>query len=290
MKFKLVKSNSCSSRLELAGTNIQEQKQKLADLNSIQLYQNSSQVLDEFPEESVRSLVNRLETGKINQTTVPRIIESKCIEKMDREKAVEPVTINSQLIETKNERVGSVDLITQVTVNNHISIAKAVGNAQLTAIIDNNNKNKVCRNKNVDLAFSTNKSGTKHLQNIEINDKLSNENTSNFNDVKDILLQKIEENENEKFNKSKMFEKSIQVKLTKSTESNNNTFLDAERNVSDVNSPRMVKWESLSKFDDKFYVTNDVKLKDKKKYDEMEFEEFEVLDPHSECYDSLNSK
>lgn len=285
MKFKLVKSNSCSSRLELAGTNIQEQKQKLADLNSIHPYQNSTQALDEFPEESVRSLVNRLETGKINQTTVPRIIESKCIEKMDREKSLEPVTINSQLIEAKNERVGTVDLITQVTVNNHISIAKAVGNVQFTAVIDNNNKSKVCRNKNVDLAFSTNKSGTKHLQNIE-----NNENTNNFNDVKDTLLQKIEENENEKFNKNKMFEKSIQVKLTKCTESNNNTFLDAERNVSDVNSPRMVKWESLSKFDDKFYVTNDVKLKDKTKYDEMEFEEFEVLDPHSECYDSLNSK
>lgn len=289
MKFKLVKSNSCSSRLELAGTNIQEQKQKLADLNSINLYQNSSQVLDEFPEESVRSLVNRLETGKINQTTAPRIIESKCIEKMDREKSLEPVTINNQLIEAKNERVGSVDLITQVTVNNHISFAKVAGKTQ-TAVFDNNNKNKVCRNKNVDLAFSSNKSVTKNLQNIEINDKSSNENLNNFNDVKEILLQKIEENENDKFNKNKMFEKCIQVNLTKNTESNNNKFLDAERKASDVNSPRMVKWESLSKFDDKFYVTNDVKLKDKKKYDEMEFEEFEVLDPHSECFDSLNSK
>lgn len=287
MKFKLVKSNSCSSRLELAGTNIQEQKQKLADLNSIHLYQNSSKALEEFPEESVRSLVNRLETGTINQTTAPRIIESKCIEKMDRE----PVTINSQLIEAKNDRVGSVDLITQVTVNNHISFAKVAGNTQSTTVLDNNNKNKVCRNKNVDLAFSSNKSVTKNLQDSEFNDKSSNENlNNNFNDVKEILLQKNEENQNEKFNKNKMFEKSIQVKLTKNTESNNNKFLDAERKVSDVNSPRMVKWESLSKFDDKFYVTNDVKLKDKKKYDEMEFEEFEVLDPHSECFDSLNSK
>lgn len=287
MKFKLVKSNSCSSRLELAGTNIQEQKQKLADLNSIHLYQNSSKALEEFPEESVRSLVNRLETGTINQTTAPRIIESKCIEKMDRE----PVTINSQLIEAKNDRVGSVDLITQVTVNNHISFAKVAGNTQSTTVLDNNNKNKVCRNKNVDLAFSSNKSVTKNLQDSEFNDKSSNENlNNNFNDVKEILLQKNEENQNEKFNKNKMFEKSIQVKLTKNIESNNNKFLDAERKVSDVNSPRMVKWESLSKFDDKFYVTNDVKLKDKKKYDEMEFEEFEVLDPHSECFDSLNSK
>lgn len=289
MKFKLVKSNSCSSRLELAGTNIQEQKQKLADLNSIDIYQNSSQALNEFPEESVRSLVNRLETGKINQTTAPRIIESKCVEKMDREKAL--VTINSQLIEAKNDRLGSVDLITQVTVNNHISFAKVAGNtAQSTAVTDYNNKNKVCRNKNVDLAFSSNKSVPKNLLNSELNYKSLNENLNNFNDVKEILLQKIEENENEKFNKNKMFEKGIQVKLTKNIVSNNNKFLDAERKVSDVNSPRMVKWESLSKFDDKFYVTNDVKLKDKKKYDEMEFEEFEVLDPHSECFDSLNSK
>lgn len=277
MKFKLVKSNSCSSRLELAGTNIQEQKQKLADLNSINSNHNSAQTLEEFPEESVRSLVNRLETGKINQTTTPRIIESKCIEKMERE----PVTINSQLIEAKNERIGTVDLLTQVTVNNHISFAKVAGATSTTqSTADNNNKNKVCRNKNVDLAFGSNKLTTKII-----------EKSNSFHDVKEIILQKMEENENEKLNKAKMFEKSITVTLTKNTsESNNNKFLDAERQVSDVNSPRMIKWESLSKFDDKFYVTNDVKLKDKKKYDEMEFEEFEVLDPNSECYDSLNSK
>uniref|UniRef100_A0A1B0CX86 Uncharacterized protein n=1 Tax=Lutzomyia longipalpis TaxID=7200 RepID=A0A1B0CX86_LUTLO len=52
---------------------------------------------------------------------------------------------------------------------------------------------------------------------------------------------------------------------------------------------KMVKWGTLNKFDEKNYVTNDTKLKHKKKYDEMEFEEFEVLDPNGECYDSLNS-
>lgn len=284
MKFKLVKSNSCSSRLELAGTNIQEQKQKLADLNSIHLQQNSAHNSDEFPEESVRSLVNRLETGKINQTTAPRIIESKCIEKLNRDKALELVTINSQLIEAKNDRIGLADLITQVTVNNHISFSKVAGNTPAT--LENNAKNKVSRNKNVDLAFSSNASVNKMVKEMEIpskksqtnenNFKSSNENANSFNAVKEILLQKIEEKENEK--------------LTKNAEININTFLGVEKNVSDVNSPRMVKWESFSKFDDKFYVTNDDKLKDKKKYHEMEFEEFEVIDPHGECYDSLNSK
>lgn len=278
IQFKLVKSNSCSSRLELAGTNIQEQKQKLADLNSIHLHQNSTQNSEEFPEESVRSLVNRLETGKINQSTAPRIIESKCIEKTDREL----VTINSQLIEAKNVQIGSVDLITQVTVNNHISFSKVAGNTQLPATLDNNTKNKVSRNKNVDLAFSPNAPVSKITKEMEISSKKTqtieslNENSNSFNAAKEILLQKLEENENEQ--------------LTKIAENKNNTTSGFKRNVSDVNGPRMVKWESLSKFDDKFYVTNDVKLKDKKKYHEMEFEEFEVVDPHGECYDSLNSK
>lgn len=71
---------------------------------------------------------------------------------------------------------------------------------------------------------------------------------------------------------------------------------------------RMIKWSSLNaKFDEKFYVSNDAKLKQKKIYDEMEFEEFQVYDTTvaqggaaasqattggavaSECYDSLNS-
>lgn len=49
-------------------------------------------------------------------------------------------------------------------------------------------------------------------------------------------------------------------------------------------SQKMIKWGALNgpKFDEKFYVSNDTKLKQKKIYDEMEFEEFEV-------YDSLNS-
>lgn len=74
---------------------------------------------------------------------------------------------------------------------------------------------------------------------------------------------------------------------------------------------KMVKWGSLNgtaaavaKFDEKFYVSNDAKLQQKKVYDDMEFEEFEVYDTatagtttaaaaaagnNNECYDSLNS-
>lgn len=56
------------------------------------------------------------------------------------------------------------------------------------------------------------------------------------------------------------------------------------------NSGRLIKWESVnSKFDEKFFIANDQKLKQQKKYDEMDFEEFEVYDPRNECYDSLNS-
>lgn len=81
---------------------------------------------------------------------------------------------------------------------------------------------------------------------------------------------------------------------------------DIENSNHTTDSQRMVKWSSINTtFDEKFYVTNDMKLKQKKIYDEMEFEEFEVCDPitgastgggagstpvvASDCYDSLNS-
>lgn len=78
-----------------------------------------------------------------------------------------------------------------------------------------------------------------------------------------------------------------------------------------IDGQKMIKWGSLNatqKFDEKFYVSNDAKLRQRKVYDEMEFEEFEVYDtataaaaaaaaasatttttPVNECYDSLNS-
>lgn len=300
VKFKLVKSNSCSSRLELIGATTKE----------------------ESAEESVRSLVNRLETGSTNHQTTPRIIESKCIEKMtstaEETSTEDPFTINSQLIETKADRLGPVDLINQVTVNNHISYTPATNNSSQIS--------KVPRNRNVDLAFTmtppsvivapsstpiitkTINKPTKEKENIAKKAILIEHQTT-FDDTKELFqtafenIAKMEERSKQEamgrtIGKSKIDLDSIDGHTLDGGSSS--TTSDDERGSSNRN-----KWDvggvmttpiisttmtttQESKFNEKFFVTNDVKLKEKKKYDEMEFEEFEVFDPNSECYDSLN--
>jgi hypothetical protein len=56
----------------------------------------------------------------------------------------------------------------------------------------------------------------------------------------------------------------------------------------DANHIRMVNWSTVGSPLGKAYIANDRNLIQPKVYDEMEFEEFEVLS--SEHYDSLNSK
>lgn len=320
----MVKSNSCSSRLELAGTGIDEQQ--LRDTKQhISAIENRSQPPTHDAEESVRTMVNRLETGAINQKEVPRIIESKCIEKVvDPSKRIEgdqvidtSVSINNQMIDEQQSRLGPVDILRQVTVNNHINftppvvvVGDTVKSTTTTATTQRNQKhqnnhlpetlrtNKVPRNRNVDLAFSMNK--TAKEKSDEMKKVITNEvllesdenqqtNKTSFRNAKNLLT---ETNENET-------QMSIQVCSTKrengvTGSSTNEGQEQQQQQQQSTQSPRqLVKWNTLSQFDEKNYVANDVKLKQKPKYDEIEFEEFQVYDPNNannECYDSLNDK
>lgn len=319
LKFKLVKSNSCSSRLELAGTGIDEQqlhdtKQHISAIEN----RSKSSVLD--GEDSVRNMVNRLETGAINQKEVPRIIESKCIEKIvDPNKIIETerlidtsMSINNQMIDDQQSRLGPVDILRQVTVNNHINyIPPVVGDtvkSNTTAMTQRNQKhqnnhtpetlrtNKVPRNRNVDLAFAMNKNAKEksdEMKKVITNDVLvepdenQQVNKTNFRNAKNLLN---ETNDNET-------QMTIQVCSTKREIGDRvtcNTNGVHEQQQQSTQSPRqLVKWNTLSRFDEKNYLANDVKLKQKPKYDEIEFEEFQVYDPNNannECYDSLNDK
>ncbi|XP_059614463.1 protein javelin isoform X2 [Phlebotomus argentipes] len=313
VKFKLVKSNSCSSRLELVGTGKLNTPSRKPDPDE-RLKENGEESLD-IPEteQSVRTIVERLETGTIHQKPVPRIIESKCIEKIDENKSQDgtTMTINNQLTEGKggDHRLGPVELITQVTVNNHISFCTPAAKEAAT-------KTKVCRNKNVDLAFSMSNNHksqptpkpTKDKENHAKKASQSLENLVNgrsteqtFRDIKGHLSesgkakityrqQKSHSIDSEthstpvmrRFSDHILYDKNSADKAPESTPTQSLGNLQQTPG-------KMVKWGTLNKFDEKNYVTNDVKLKQKKKYDEMEFEEFEVLDPNGECYDSLNS-
>ncbi|XP_055706674.1 protein javelin isoform X1 [Phlebotomus papatasi] len=353
VKFKLVKSNSCSSRLELVGTgklNSNPPKAKLS-MDQERLQENGEESSDIAEgEQSVRTIVERLETGAIHQKPVPRIIESKCIEKIgsDDGKIIAPseattMTINNQLTEggkTGDHRLGPVELITQVTVNNHISFcspsASISSNQHTTQSAtpsrETTKTTKVCRNKNVDLAFTMSSSSTqkshptpKPTKDKENHAKKASQSLENLvNGRNEQTFRDIKGTPSE-FSKAKITyrqQKSHSIDNDSTSQSNGQVVMrrfsdhilydtnkkdsvDAQNQPQELNSAqptqslgnlqqsptqhKMVKWGTLNKFDEKNYVTNDVKLKQKKKYDEMEFEEFEVLDSNGECYDSLNS-
>lgn len=171
------------------------------------------------------------------------------------------------------------------------------------------NKSKVVRNKNVDLALSIVKShkttGTgPSAAAAAVKDETTSNSAKNalqFKEAKD----SIEESENKrpvlttfsqqhhhrlkKQNMRRPTEKTASANAVDQEKNNNSPDESKTANGAgseDAAGQKMIKWSSLnSKFDEKFYVTNDTKLKEKKVYDEMEFEEFEVND----CYDSLNS-
>lgn len=248
-------------------------------------------------EESVRTLVNRLENGTIPQKCVPRIIESKCIEKFTdavkpsqvngvHQSPPTPVLINNQSMDVtkanQRQRVPPVDLITQVTVNNHINFnAQPIDDDKHQHRLTNGDANKCKQTKS---SLCTPVVSGKQLQSTVAECQPVTIVKSNKKSVSKTTFENVTKNENK-----------IQVEQSVAVDSNGNDnqtqmdMVDGQL-VAEPLAPRLVKWNTLSRFDEKNYVTNDAKLKQKPKYDDIEFEQFEVYDPSHECYDSLNSK
>lgn len=282
IKFKLVKSNSCSSRLELAGTGEDE---VTAD------------------SEVVRKMVHHFEA---NQTTASNDVQ---------------VTINSQSQITSTKKEPEEDVPRrQVTVNNHINVLgdtmpqasqeKAENfngrpeengygavetvptyesqamNIRLDATENKNilqtaaataAANKVCRNKNVDLAYTLVKTTTNSPKGKPIEaprQKIGKQ------------LREVEENV------EKAAVTKATIKLTKGAPSQIIVPVDIhsqasivahtapipERRLSNASSSNSVVDKTVVRH----YVANDKSIYERRKYDEIEFEEFEVYDPSKE--------
>lgn len=308
-------------------------------------------------EESVRTLVSRLEFGHMQSQSKPRIIESRCIEKhtepvrsaQQQEQSPLQSTAQSLLVHETPEELARLkpvaDLIAQVTVNNHISFAspalvaasvkQQAPSAQRAATEKEKSTPaataKVGRNRNVDLALSmsANANATKeHLKGTAQTTAvaltvLGDSHKHAASAIQHTPQQQQQQHQVSTKNARNLISgdeataSSSAATTTTSTlvaqasmqmgtkrngggggnvpQSNDVAADDAENGAGSVVGPRLVKWNTLSKFDEKNYVTNDAKLKLKPKYDEIEFEEFEVFDPNnpqpnSECYDSLNDK
>uniref|UniRef100_A0A182WCE2 Uncharacterized protein n=1 Tax=Anopheles minimus TaxID=112268 RepID=A0A182WCE2_9DIPT len=373
VKFKLVKSNSCSSRLELAGTGKtppdllrpngrMRGRHILPEENSTRC---TAEATIEEPEESVRDMVSRLESGNATLTTrttnKPRIIESRCIEKYEPEPAI---TINNQttLEATHVASDRKSPSAEPVTVNNHINVVHPVpANASVpqpppipgplvippllrggpaktlpvsevipTAVASTTGATsmerppKVCRNKNVDLAFAAT---MKQLVGLNGNGTVRQSSAVKKSPSHSSVT--AEPNTNDQHQSPPDSAPSSAASVTKtvtfnftngasteSTTTNGNeesrhtngspthtvdhsenlrpSAIAEQRKADELTSPKLVNWSSIGRFDERQYFANDRKLIEKRKYDDMEFEEFEVLDPNappsSEHYDSLNSK
>lgn len=280
----------------MAGTGLDEQQLR-ENQTMMQSIQNRTEPNGDA-EESVRTMVSRLEVGAINHKSMPRIIESKCIEKMN-----EPIRTPNQQEQnalTKQQqqrrsgtttadpsRPRTVDLLlttAQVNAAAHHYTSLQIGTVQPNTEV----RTKVVRNRNVDLATTNHKTAGEKERN-------SSDSTTNLKNAKNLLMHSIDSVAGSNQHAPPPTTVSSSKRQTTTTPLPQKSLVEEEKAADDAQqllAPRLVKWNTLSKFDEKNYVTNDVKLKQKPKYDEIEFEEFQVFDPNNptaECYDSLNS-
>lgn len=307
MKLRLIKSNSCNSRLELAGTRFND--------GPLHKFCTKHRGNSHHEDTTVRNIIQRIETNAIHDKRVPRIIESKCIEKLTAcdtspkhnttsnggSKPVLHSTYRKDGIEFDGlskspERLGPIEILSQVNVKNHINaISMKANNCGGGGGMSNNNSNSnssinsvtgkasreslMPRNKDVDLAIqlkemdkiksmaadkATTNGGTCGSA-ASINESSRSHKSAPITATirPTSMLTKAELDER----KLKENHKAILEDLCKT--------VNAKSEEEKCKKNNLIKWDSL----EKNYFANDVALKRKPKYDDIEFEEFEVIDP-----------
>lgn len=276
MKLRLIKSNSCNSRLELAGTRFND-----GPLHKFCSRNRSSS----HTEDTVRNIIQRIETNAFQDKCVPRIIESKCIEKAATEAAkAKPAAFRKEDLiglSKSAERLGPIEILSQVSVKNHINAIgmKASSCRNLSAKASKDIL--VPRNKDVDLALQMNikaikDNKVKPTTRKETSSSAANEKIHGSHEMRSgktgpitatvrptSMLTKAELEERQQLKES---HKAILEDLCKAV-------ARSEEEKSKKNN--LIKWDSL----EKNYFANDMALKRKPKYDDIEFEEFEVIEP-----------
>lgn len=270
MKLRLIKSNSCNSRLELAGTRFND--------GPLHKFCSRNRSIS-TTEDTVRNIIQRIETNSMQEKRVPRIIESKCIEKA----ATEASKLKSSAYRKDHldgmsksmERLGPIEILSQVNVKNHIN-AIGMKASSCNSIAGKISKEILPRNKDVDLA-------------IQMNLKVNKDKDKPKALKKDILPPNDKSNGDHRSGKTGPITATIRPTslLTKAEleerllKENHKAILEdlckavARSEEEKSKKTNLVKWDSL----EKNYFANDVALKRKPKYDDIEFEEFEVIEP-----------
>lgn len=317
VKLRLIKSNSCASRLELTGT--QPDDHRMGSRN------NSISNFDH--EESVRTMIRRIESNSFNAKKVPRIIESKCIEKTNEAKAKQyqfgkngdmtavvaataaavasamadrqnspqatpptapattaatattkaPPQTSAPIVVKTEPRLGPVEILSQVSVNNHINGLNAMAANDKPA----NKANVIPRNKNVDLALELSKNQSKSVVTKTVKDQTNGLKKLSGSTVDGATNGEKTATTNTNVPKSKIIDnerlqnmmEDLSAAIAKQADQINNNQQPNMQNT------KLSKWDSATVYADKNYITNDISLKQKPKYDDIDFEEYEVIEP-----------
>ncbi|XP_050741960.1 protein javelin [Drosophila biarmipes] len=282
IKFKLVKSNSCSSRLELAGTGEDEvsadsevvrkmvhhfEANQTSPGNDVQLTINSQSQITSAKEPEEKEEPSRRQVTVNNHINVLRDMPQE---------PEKPENFNGQ----SENGYGAVETMMPTyesqAMNIRLDVTESRRNLQ-AGDASSAAANKVCRNKNVDLAYTLVKTTTNPPKGKPI----------------EAPRQKIgkprEQREAEENGEKNAVTKS--VKLAKAApqiivpvDIHSQASIPApaapipERRLSNASSSNSVVDKSMVRH----YVANDKSIYERRKYDEIEFEEFEVYDPSKE--------
>lgn len=270
MKLRLIKSNSCNSRLELAGTRFND-----GPLHKFcARHRNSSTT-----EDTVRNIIHRIETNAIQDKRVPRIIESKCIEKLanDTPKSKSNAAFRKDDLDGLSkscERLGPIEILSQVNVKNHINAIsmKSTNCSTSTGKITSFREVILPRNKDVDLALQIK---DKDKVKMGLGKDTSTLNEKHNGDTKSGKAGPITATirPTSMLTKAELDERRLKENHKAILEDLCKTVAKSEEEKSKKNN--LIKWDSL----EKNYFANDLALKRKPKYDDIEFEEFEVIEP-----------
>lgn len=274
MKLRLIKSNSCNSRLELAGTRFND--------GPLHKFCSRNRSISNT-EDTVRNIIHRIETNAIQDKRVPRIIESKCIEKSvtDAAKPKSNVAFRKEDLmglSKSMDRLGPIEILSQVSVKNHINAIGMKAHSSSNISTKPSKDILLPRNKDVDLALHMNIKSNKEKDKVKpaLSRKESTNGKNRSSEIRSgktgpitatvrptSMLTKAELDERQLLKEN---HKAILEDLCK-------VVARSEEEKSKKNN--LVKWDSL----EKNYFANDMALKRKPKYDDIEFEEFEVIEP-----------
>lgn len=262
MKLRLIKSNSCNSRLELAGASYND-----SAFNKYCLRNRNTSAA----EDTVRTIIQRIETNSMQDKRVPRIIESKCIEKSacDTGKSKANPFRKDDLCGMVNstEHLGPMEILSQVSVKNHINTIGMKAEDCNDCYEKCSRENPMSRNKDVDLA-------------LQLNEKSYYESTNNG--LKKDKLPKLESRTSKPAPKTAtVLQTSVLTRMEfedkKLKENHKQILQDLCKAVAKSEEEKLKKMRAPSY--GKNFFANDAALKRTPKYDDIEFEEFEVIEP-----------